>query len=246
VNILITSGGTREYIDDVRVLTNISSGQLGADIADEAMHRGHTVTYIHGTGSVQPAAADWYQSVPASGGVLYGKGRGHNTRWEARTTADLMRLMEQHVPTVSAVVHAMAVSDFTFGVGRHRNDREAAVKLKSSDAEGFIEFMRATIRPTPKVLRYIKDWNPRVYLVSFKFEVGLSQAELFQRAWASASAAEADAVFANDKVEMDRVQRHVGYLLRPNLDPLRAVGKPAIARAILDAIEGGRPAAEPA
>ena len=32
MKILITSGGTTEYIDDVRVLTNISTGRLGAQI----------------------------------------------------------------------------------------------------------------------------------------------------------------------------------------------------------------------
>jgi len=34
MKVLITSGGTREYIDDVRVLTNISTGKLGATIAN--------------------------------------------------------------------------------------------------------------------------------------------------------------------------------------------------------------------
>ena len=32
--ILISSGGTREHVDEIRVLTNISSGKLGAKIAE--------------------------------------------------------------------------------------------------------------------------------------------------------------------------------------------------------------------
>jgi len=47
MKILITSGGTREYIDDVRVLTNLSSGRLGAVIADEAVKLGHDVEQRH-------------------------------------------------------------------------------------------------------------------------------------------------------------------------------------------------------
>ena len=59
--VLVTAGATREYIDDVRILTNISTGKLGAVIADEFMQQygpgfsyKHEVTYLHGRGAVLP------------------------------------------------------------------------------------------------------------------------------------------------------------------------------------------------
>lgn len=46
IKVLITSGGTRESIDDVRVLTNKSSGRTGSVIADYLYNQGCDVTYL--------------------------------------------------------------------------------------------------------------------------------------------------------------------------------------------------------
>ncbi len=48
MRILVTSGGTSEYIDDVRIITNISTGKLGAKIAYAFLRAGHEVIYLHG------------------------------------------------------------------------------------------------------------------------------------------------------------------------------------------------------
>ena len=44
--ILITAGGTREYIDPVRFISNASSGRMGYALAEAALARGHEVTLI--------------------------------------------------------------------------------------------------------------------------------------------------------------------------------------------------------
>jgi len=46
--ILITSGPTREYLDPVRYLTNGSSGQMGAALAEAAVELGHAVVVVSG------------------------------------------------------------------------------------------------------------------------------------------------------------------------------------------------------
>lgn len=46
--VLVTLGRTEEPIDDVRMITNRSSGRTGADIVREALNRGHEVTVIAG------------------------------------------------------------------------------------------------------------------------------------------------------------------------------------------------------
>ena len=46
--ILLTAGPTRAYIDDVRFLTNASSGRMAAAIAQAALAAGHQVTIVSG------------------------------------------------------------------------------------------------------------------------------------------------------------------------------------------------------
>jgi len=56
--ILLTAGPTRAYLDDVRYLTNASSGRMARAIAVAALARGHAVTIVSGPVAVRyPAAA---------------------------------------------------------------------------------------------------------------------------------------------------------------------------------------------
>lgn len=47
-HILISAGGTREYFDPVRFIGNPATGKMGIAIAQAALHRGATVTLVHG------------------------------------------------------------------------------------------------------------------------------------------------------------------------------------------------------
>ena len=49
LNILITAGPTQEKIDDVRYISNHSSGKMGYAIADELANRGAKVTIVSGS-----------------------------------------------------------------------------------------------------------------------------------------------------------------------------------------------------
>jgi phosphopantothenoylcysteine synthetase/decarboxylase len=46
MHFLITAGGTREYIDPVRFISNASSGKMGFALAQAAIKAGHKVTLI--------------------------------------------------------------------------------------------------------------------------------------------------------------------------------------------------------
>lgn len=48
VSILITAGPTREHLDDVRFLSNASSGRMGCALAEAALAAGHHVTMVLG------------------------------------------------------------------------------------------------------------------------------------------------------------------------------------------------------
>jgi phosphopantothenoylcysteine synthetase/decarboxylase len=93
MRVLVTAGGTREPVDDVRVIANTSTGRLGARIADAAEAAGHEVLLLHGVLAVRPASP-----------------RVRRESFDSST--DLARLLERHAPHADAVIHAAAVSDF--------------------------------------------------------------------------------------------------------------------------------------
>lgn len=54
MKILITAGPTREYIDDVRFLSNASSGRMGYSLAQAAIAGGHQVELVTGPVEMAP------------------------------------------------------------------------------------------------------------------------------------------------------------------------------------------------
>ncbi len=59
MQILITAGGTREYIDPVRFISNASSGKMGYALARAALKAGHKVTLISASDLQPPVGMDF-------------------------------------------------------------------------------------------------------------------------------------------------------------------------------------------
>ncbi|MDQ7779879.1 MAG: phosphopantothenoylcysteine decarboxylase, partial [Planctomycetota bacterium] len=57
MRVLVTAGPTHEYIDDVRFISNPSSGQMGYAVAAAAVRRGHDVVLISGPSMLRPPRA---------------------------------------------------------------------------------------------------------------------------------------------------------------------------------------------
>jgi len=186
--VLVTAGGTTEYIDEVRVMTNTSTGTTGAVIATELCKAGAEVHFLHGINSRLPG--------------------GSAKRYPVMSAKEACLRMELIVRTakIDAVVHAMAVSDFTF-------DRKSEVKCKSSDPEAFIEYMRQTICMNPKIISQVKLWRPETVLIGFKYEVGLTAEALRELAVKSINSNGCDLVIANDKKTIDRYCTHVAAFI---------------------------------
>ena len=108
--ILITSGGTREALDPVRVLTNLSTGQLGETLAHCAASFGAEVTLIS-TGS--PVLCN-----PALQRVL-----------RVSSVADLQVALMAHFPDCDTLIMAAAVSDFTVQASDTKLSRDQAQTL---------------------------------------------------------------------------------------------------------------------
>lgn len=192
IKILITAGGTKEYIDDVRIITNISTGRLGATIAEKLQKcEDLEIIYIHGEDAVLP------QKI--SPNIVF---------ISVKTAKDAMEAMKDIISKneIDFVIHSMAVSDFTFS-------KKEDIKLKSDDKYAFIDYMRDTIEYNPKIISYIKEWDPKITLVGFKFEVGIDHIQLIELAQRSIDKNGCDLVIANDKEEMNRISDHVAYFV---------------------------------
>ena len=93
MRILITAGGTREYIDPVRFISNASSGKMGYALARAALKAGHKVTLI----TTQTAQK------PPSGAKLV----------NVETAAQMFDAVKKHFSRCDCLVMAAAVADYT-------------------------------------------------------------------------------------------------------------------------------------
>jgi phosphopantothenoylcysteine decarboxylase / phosphopantothenate---cysteine ligase len=91
--ILVTAGGTIEKIDDVRYITNRSSGKMGSAIARACLERGAEVLLLRSKHSVEP---DFHI---------------HEKVFE--TADELLDLIKQNITDYDYCFHAAAVSDFS-------------------------------------------------------------------------------------------------------------------------------------
>jgi phosphopantothenoylcysteine decarboxylase/phosphopantothenate--cysteine ligase len=67
MRILITAGPTREYLDDVRFLSNASSGKMGYALAEAAIAAGHDVVLVSGPVSLAPPPDCEFHAVETTG-----------------------------------------------------------------------------------------------------------------------------------------------------------------------------------
>ncbi len=154
MNCIVTAGPTCEPLDDVRRLTNFSTGRFGTELANFLTARGHKVTLLIGE-SATYAGERRAQSVKAFS-----------------TTADLRsKLKSFSGRKVDAIFHAAAVSDFAFG---RMFTRDAAGKLKAFKPSKKIPTrggnLLVELVPTPKIIAELRGWFPKARIVGWKFE----------------------------------------------------------------------------
>jgi len=177
MKILLTSGATREPIDAVRFISNVSTGATGAALADALAEAGHEVTLLHGEGAVRPRAV----------GVVCG-GFGSTENLAERMRAVLAE------GSFDVVIQAAAVSDY-------RAEAAHGGKLGSDAAELVLRLV-----PTPKLLPLIKAWSPRpVRVLGFKLTHGADDVKRAAAVGRVFAAGGVDAVVHNDLVEMSAV-----------------------------------------
>lgn len=168
--ILITAGGTREPIDSVRYIGNISSGRTASILADDLSRAGHNVTWLGAEDAIRPTMSGIIETYVSFSDLQ----------------AQLQRLLASE--NFDAVIHAAAVSDFSVAAVEavHGGDKgsdkgsdkggdkggdsgEVRVQAKGgklpSDADLVVRLQK-----NPKLLSELKTWsvNPDIKVIGFK------------------------------------------------------------------------------
>lgn len=254
-NIVITAGGTIEKVDDVRNITNMSTGKLGATICNtiladisEEIGKIYYVTTKH---SIMPEKNEKIEFVYITG--VY----------------ELKQAIENLLKNfkMDYFIHSMAVSDYTVEyvstakrltteltkqIIKAKDDIETEEQLYSV-IEHVVQFpndiinrhtkissvengMIIKMKQAPKIISFIKQWNPDVKLIGFKLLSNVEEAELVSVATKLLEKNNCDYVVAND-LSVIRKGTHKALVIDKNGEKTTVNGKNAIAQYLKDIIK---------
>ena len=165
---MITAGPTWVPIDDVRVISNVATGETGILLAREALRQGAKVTLLLG---------------PAANAITDKRIRIIRFTYFDELRRVLVR--ELSTKKYDVIIHAAAVSDYR---------PKSAYKTKiSSDLAQF----DLKLISTPKLVNMVKRYDNSLLAVAFKFEPDAKTSVLASRAKALLDQAGMNLVVAN-------------------------------------------------
>ncbi len=205
--LLITGGPTPVPVDHIRHITSRFTGGLAIEIAREAWFRGASVHLLLGRGSLAPP-----EFLAVARAADYE---------EYRT--ELERILGEK--TIDWGIFSAAVADY-------QPESVYEGKLPSGKNE-----LPLTLRPTVKVIEEIHVKYPELNMIPFKYEENVSHEELMSIAATRLNNGDYPMIVANRKEDFIEEGEQVAWLVAGDQEPRRVVGKPGIARALLDWIE---------
>jgi len=117
MRILITAGGTREYIDPVRFISNASSGRMGYALARAALKAGHKVTLITTPNNQSPSSDVKFVRV--------------------ETAVQMFEAVKKYFHQCDCLIMAAAVADYTpvrpAKTKIQKTGKHLTIKLKPTD-----------------------------------------------------------------------------------------------------------------
>jgi phosphopantothenoylcysteine decarboxylase/phosphopantothenate--cysteine ligase len=169
MRILITAGGTREYIDPVRFISNASTGKMGYALAREALKAGHKVILV------TTVARNSFLVARLSS--LVARGTGHERRVtviEVETASEMFDAVKKYFPRCDCLIMAAAVADYTPAwpakTKIKRENKPLTIKLKPTPdiakwagkhKNSKFEIQNAKLRPRVVVGFALEDKNLR-------------------------------------------------------------------------------------
>jgi len=181
-SVTVTAGPTREPIDQVRFISNASSGKMGVALAEEALSRGaKRVNLIHGPGVVVPDAL----LKSSEDGRVRISGVVTSQEMQDAVLSVLSGGDGEH----DVLISAGAPADYT-SLAPSRG------KISTSDKPT----LRLELKATKKIISVAKEKFPKAFVVAFKAE-HVSEgdpAKLTARALETLRTSGAEIVVAND------------------------------------------------
>ena len=228
---VITSGGISEKIDNVRKITNSSSGKLGMTIANHLLESKSDITiyYVCSKNALRPSNT----------GVKI---------IEVVGTLDLKDKVESLLRNekIDYFIHTMAVADYMVDYVTtvdkmkksflNNSDMEVIKDTKISSYENNLVLV---LKPTPKIISLIKKESPLTYLVGFKLLDGVSKKELIEVATRLRDKNKCDLVVANDLKDI-RNKEHKAYIIDKEDKVVEASDKEDIAKKLVRMMDNER------
>ncbi|MFW9936452.1 MAG: bifunctional phosphopantothenoylcysteine decarboxylase/phosphopantothenate--cysteine ligase CoaBC [Promethearchaeota archaeon] len=167
--ILITTGPTREYIDEIRFVSNNSSGRMGIEIAKEAAARGADVLLIAGKCMVK--IPEYIKTI------------------NVISTDDFIKTVKDELSykDYDFFICAAAISDY-----------KPVEYIQGKISSDNVKELQINMRLTPKIINEARKKNYKTFIVGFKAEIDVSRSELIERAYSRLKASEIDLIVAND------------------------------------------------
>ena len=249
LNILLTSGGTRETIDSVRSICNTSTGKTGAALADQLAESGHALTHLRAIDSV----ASIHPQIKTLTFTDF-----------ANLEAKLIRVLTGDqtpgtpaTPVFDVVIHLAAVSDYSvagISLAGRGNKSENAPEISPKNNRGHVagnqhvnnqpsgsesgrEFapnadlkldsnadLQLRLKKNRKLIDHLREWsgNPKLQLIAFKLTHTNSEGERLEAVKKLASHANANWIIHNDLNEIHQAQ-HVFTIYDVDRDPARPI-----------------------
>lgn len=234
--IIITAGGTSERIDNVRKITNSSSGKLGYTIANKLIElheeKIDKIYYVCSKNSIKPN----HERIEIV---------------EILDTQDLEIAVRNLLiyNDINYFIHSMAVSDYTvdyvttaesLALNINNNPDKNVLDLICSNKDNLTdskissnqENLIIKLKKTPKIISLIKDISPNTYLVGFKLLDNVSEQNLIDTAVKLKEKNNCNLVVAND-LENIRKGNHKAFIIRTSDDYVIASGKEDIAEKLV-------------
>ena len=149
MRVIVTCGPSYEPIDQVRRLTNFSTGELGLVLSAALARAGHTVLCLKGESATAQVAAAGAKIVTFS------------------TNEDLLQKLEAEAGAADAIFHAAALCDYRVKQVRAADGTSLdAAKIPTRSGE-----LTLTLEPTVKVLPRLRAIFPKAKIVGWKYEL---------------------------------------------------------------------------
>lgn len=162
MKVIVTCGPSYEPIDQVRRLTNFSTGELGVDLSNQLARAGFGVLCLKGSGATHSGPGE----------------QCHLSLFA--TNDDLLELLEQASTAheIAAVFHVAALCDYKVkrvedDQGRHCNSPKIA-SLSGA--------LTISLEPATKVIAKMRHLFPKSIIVGWKYELSGTPPEALAKA----------------------------------------------------------------